>query len=86
VAAKLVPLVLSLALTGCIVSLRPLYRDGDVVFEPALVGTWKPADANETWACAADDHGGYRVAYTDEKQRKGEFSVHLVAFGGQRFP
>lgn len=47
--------------------------------------TWRPADADETWECRKSEDGAYRVAYTDEKGRKGEFSVHLLSLEGKRF-
>jgi len=70
---------------GCVLSLDPLYSDADLAFDPALLGIWKPADANEAWECRKDDHGGYRVLYTDEQGRRGEFSAHLLAVQGERF-
>jgi hypothetical protein len=35
---------------SCVWSLRPLFEESDLVFEPGLVGTWKTTDNEDTWA------------------------------------
>jgi hypothetical protein len=85
VPVKLAPLASVLVLTGCLLSLQPIYADRDLVFEPALLGSWSPADAAETWRCTRDERGGYRLRYTDEQGRRAEFSAHLLAVQGRRF-
>ncbi len=79
----LLPMLAMLA--GCVLTLEPLYGVNDVAFEPALLGTWRPFDANELWRCTRGRDGGYRVAYTDEKRRTGEFAVRLLKIAGERF-
>ena len=32
-------------LIGCLQSLHPLYRDGDITFDPAVAGTWTDENA-----------------------------------------
>jgi hypothetical protein len=83
--AKLSLVLLSLVFAGCVLSLQPLYTQSEVGFDPALVGTWKPADASVTWKCTRARDGGYRVVYTDEKGRRGEFAARLVTVQGKRF-
>ncbi len=83
---RLLALVLaSLMLGGCVVALAPIGADAERSFDPSLVGTWKPADASETWRCKADGAGAYRVTYTDEKGRRAEFDAALFALGGDRW-
>jgi len=54
----------ALAVTGCLVtSVYPFYTAKDVVFEPALTGSWTNAsDAEERWEFAANTNN-YRVTY-----------------------
>lgn len=75
----------ALLLSACVLSLDPAYSDADKTFDASLVGTWKPVDAAETWKCRKSEDGAYRVTYTDERRRKGEFSVHLLTVDGKRF-
>jgi hypothetical protein len=85
VLTRLLAALPALALSACVLSLEPAYSDGDTAFDAALVGTWKPMDAAETWKCRKSDEGGYRVTYTDDRGHKGEFAVHLLAVDGKRF-
>lgn len=78
-------LCFDLALTGCVFSFTPLYEENDSTFDPALIGTWRPADSSETWSSARYDAHSYRVVTIDEKGRKGEFSGHLVVLDGKQF-
>ena len=83
--ARLGSLALCLLLSSCILSLTPAYQTKDLVSEPALVGTWKPADEPESWTCAAGPDRGYRVTHTDEKGRTGAYAAHLFTLQGHRF-
>jgi hypothetical protein len=85
VITRLLAALAALALSACVVSLEPAYSDADKVFDSSLVGTWKPVDAAETWKCRKSDDGGYRVTYTDERRRKGDFSVQLLSIDGKQF-
>jgi hypothetical protein len=81
---RLLPWLAALLIGGCVVSLEPLGGDADRKFDPDLVGTWKPLDAQETWHCKAVDGASYRIRYTDEKGRRGELSASLFAIGEER--
>jgi hypothetical protein len=85
VLTRLLAALPALVLSACVVSLEPAYDDADKVFDASLVGTWTPRDAAESWRCRKSDDGGYRVTYTDERRRKGEFSVQLLTIDGKRF-
>jgi hypothetical protein len=49
--------------TGCILtSVYPFYFEKDVVFDPALLGTWQKAgQADEHWKFERDKANGYRI-------------------------
>jgi len=79
----------TLALAGCVPSWNPFYTEKDLVFEPALVGTWRPVEAKESsqenWSFtkAGDKH--YQLAQTDEEGRKAVFDVRLFKLKEHRF-
>jgi hypothetical protein len=83
--AKLAALGFLLMLAGCVPSLHPLYTDADVIFDPALVGVWAEKDSRESWAFTREGEKQYRLVYTDENGRRGEFIAHLLKAEGQRF-
>jgi hypothetical protein len=72
-------------LLGCVPSLFPIYSVEDLVFEPALLGTWSERGEDETWTFSAHDPLSYRLAYKDENGREAIFVAHLVAISGRRF-
>lgn len=76
-----------LLLAGCLpTSLNPLYTDKDIVFDPALVGTWAGENSpEETWTFRADGEKKYKLVLKDEEGKSGEFEVHLLKLGGQQF-
>ena len=82
-------LIALLALAGCVPSWNPFYTQKDLVFDPALVGTWRPVEAKEsskeTWAFSKTGDKSYQLAQTDEEGRKAIFEVRLFQLNGQRF-
>lgn len=89
-----VGLLVAVGLSGCFVlSVHPLYIEGQTVFDAGLVGVWRDADApdDETWQFVDDGKGGYRliIRVNDSLQiRPGEdglFAAHLVELGGRLF-
>lgn len=70
---------------GCVPSLNPLYTDQDVIFDPALLGVWAEKDSKETWELSQTTGKQYRLIYTEEDGKKGEFTVHLLKVEGQTF-
>lgn len=79
-----------LALSGCIVSLHPLYTEEDVIFKPALLGTWikgKERDrGEETWEFKqGPKNNSYSLEHIDERGEKGKFTVHLFRVGDLLF-
>ncbi len=72
----IVIVVILIISAGCIIpSLHPFYTEKDLVFDPNLIGLWdSPAG---TWEFSKDGPNTYRLVYTDNYGRPGEFSVHL---------
>lgn len=70
--------------SGCgVPSLYPLYTDKDLVFEPALIGTW---DSKEGPVCkfTKGPNKSYELIYT-EKKSSAKFEAHLVRLGKDMF-
>lgn len=84
-ALALVVLVTLLALSGCVPSLHPLYTEKDLIAEPALLGSWVDLKSKESWTFKQDGEKQYKVVYTDNENKIGEFSVHVLRMGGQEF-
>lgn len=85
-------LLVATFLAGCIPSLHPIYTKKDVIFVRGLLGTWTDEDSKEpcedpkeTWEFSMHADRSYRLVYTDGKNRKGTFVVHLVKIDGTMF-
>jgi hypothetical protein len=59
---------------SCVVSLLPLFDDGYLVSEPALLGTWKAADRADTWTFEKADGMEYLLT-----QRQAEYGLEESA-------
>ena len=77
-------------LASCIGSLRPLYTDKDLVFDPKMVGDWQDKEG-VTWKIQAYtdaqltlNHKGYMVSYRD-KDDSGRLVGNLVKLNGLFF-
>lgn len=75
-------------LAGCVVnSIYPYYTAKDVIFDPALLGTWRdPANTNdnkESWVFEKIIGQTYKM--TTRSGETNEFDTHLFTLGGQRF-
>jgi len=70
---------------GCIPSLHPLYTDADIVFEPALVGTWDGGDAEPSLVFTQAGEDAYTLVYTEDSEESGAFDVHLASINGRLF-
>lgn len=76
-------------LTGCVVtSVYPFYTAKDVVFDPALIGTWAEAGstnaANEHWRFEKMERQSYKFT-VQEKEKRTEYDAHLFKLKGQLF-
>lgn len=81
--------VTSLLLSGCVVlSVYPFYTAKDVVFEPALVGTWSEhgphEDADEFWRFERSGEKTYRLTQVHSKGTNG-YEALLFRLKGQTF-
>ena len=77
----------SLLLTAaCVPSLYPLYTDEDLVFDPAVVGTWiEDDDDDATWTLEERSSGpGYRLTIVEDDESM-RFDARLVQLGDYRF-
>lgn len=76
-----VVLVIILFLAGCVVpSLHPLFTEKDLVFDPALVGTWAEEDQEETWAFLKSGDNVYDLIHTAEGLPV-KYEAHLGRLG-----
>ncbi len=82
---KLLTLSFLFMLAGCVPSLNPLYTDQDLIFDSALLGVWTDKDSKETWAFTEAGEKEYKLLYTEEDGRKGEFKAHLLKIEGKTF-
>jgi len=82
-------LLLVLALAGCVPSWNPFYTKKDLVFDPALIGTWRPAEAKEsskeTWAFTKSGDKLYQLQQTDEEGHKAAFEARLFKLNDHLF-
>lgn len=82
-------LAFALGLSGCfVVSVNPLFRDRDLVFEPALAGSWTTAcekEGGRDKACRlrfdSPDQKTYSLEYTDEDGTTTKFDAYLGRIG-----
>ena len=78
-----------LALVGCMPSWNPFYTEKDLVFEKALVGSWRPADAidtsKESWEFSKNGEKLYLLKQTDERGRTANFEAALFKLNNQLF-
>src|SRR3972149_838104 len=76
----LILLGLVIFLTGCVPSLHPLFTDKDLVFDPALVGTWVDEDGKNIWEFQKSRENAYELVYT-ENEEPAKFQAHLLKLG-----
>ena len=78
-------IALALLCSGCLaLSIHPLYTDEDVLFEPALIGTWSEDKDGGTWAFEPLKENVYRLIITDDGESS-NFVAHLLRLADQTF-
>jgi hypothetical protein len=60
----------------CVPSLHPLYTDKELAFDEKLLGSW--GESNQTWEFKKGEKEKSYDLVTEEKGKKGEFTVYLV--------
>ena len=83
--AKLLALFFLFIMTSCALSLYPLYTDKDLISDPNLLGIWAEKDSKETWEFIQGEDKAYKLIYTDDKGKKGEFIAHLMKIDDKLF-
>ena len=69
-----------LLLGGCMPSLHPFYMEKDLVFDPALVGTWEENEGDAIWIFSQSGEKGYDMTCEcDEKPEA--YNAHLFKLG-----
>jgi hypothetical protein len=86
---RIILIAAGLALTlvsGCVVtSVYPFYLEKDVVFEPALLGSWQKAgQSDEHWTFARDKANGYLVTCAS-KDTTNVFQGYAFKLQGEKF-
>ena len=82
--ARLALALLTLALAGCVPpSLHPLYTSKDVIFDQALLGTWRGEEGDAFQFLGAPGDAYEVVVTADGEPRRME--AHLIQVGEERF-
>jgi len=80
-------LTVAMPSTGCVPSLQcslhPLYTEQDLVFEPALVGSWVSGEG-DAWTFRQAGENAYQLTFVDEDVAA-HFDVHLLRLGNNFF-
>ena len=84
--------VVILLMSGCFIkSLYPFYTQKDIVFDPAIIGTWLDADSS-TWKIKQQMKGfpgpsgpdsSYQVEIIEKDSSIGSFNAHLFRLNNQ---
>lgn len=82
---QMLPVTLALGilivLGGCVRSIHPVYTQGSLVFERALIGKWTSQDAETTWEFSRRGNNAYRLLFTDDEDRTAKFTIRLTTLG-----
>ncbi len=77
---------LGAALCGCVLSLHPLFTDGERIFEPGLDGVWQDKEKKSTFTLWWFADGKFYFLRTELKdQPNGDFNAVLGTVGKYRF-
>ena len=83
--ACIIFLGLLFAMTGCIASVHPLYTKRDLIFDPALLGTWYYHDSKKSCTYTKDGDKRYKLVCEGGDNKNGKFIVHLLKLVDHRF-
>jgi hypothetical protein len=83
---SLIGIIVALILSGCIVSLHPLYTEEDIIFEPDLVGQWGDVEGGgEVLEFQKIWNKQYKLVYTDGDGKENRFLAVLLKVKNQMF-
>jgi len=77
ITAIMVALGLAVLMAGCVPSLHPLFTEKDLVYDPALVGTWAEEEGEDIWIFRKSGDNAYDLIYS-QKGVPAQFEAHLV--------
>lgn len=89
-AKNLIAFGIAVVFMSCVRSLHPLFDKEDLVYEPALVGTWAEKDRKNTWTFTKSGDKAYSLVYYEQehgsprmesKGESAEFTAHLGRLG-----
>ena len=69
---------------GCAPSEYPLFEADDVIFDPALLGTWRSEEEEDTWRVQEKRDAVYSIASGDDSSRV-LYEAQLAELGEYRF-
>jgi hypothetical protein len=61
------------ATAGCLPTANPLVTEKDAVFDPAFLGVWVQPGTSNTWTVTHRGDRTFRIVYTDDASRPGQF-------------
>lgn len=83
---SIVGILAAVMLSGCIVSLHPLYTEEDIIFEPDLVGQWTEGEGGgEVLEFQKIWDKRYKLVYTDSDGKENRFLAVLLKVKDQMF-
>jgi len=85
----LIPIYVAIVVR-CTPSLHPIYTPDDIIYDPALIGTWQEQDSGDSGDVlefvAFPEHGNaYKLTFTNGDRDTGNFLAHLAGVGDYMF-
>jgi hypothetical protein len=74
-------MMLALTAVGCVRTTHPILKDEQVTSNDALLGKWVSKDGKLSAELHPGDDGKYKLAYTDQNGKKGDFVVRFGKIG-----
>ncbi len=84
---NLIAFGIAILFMSCVRSLHPLFDKKDLVFEPALVGTWAEKDSKNTWTFQKSGDKAYSLVFYEQehgsldKEPKGDSAGFAARLG-----
>jgi hypothetical protein len=78
-------LIVLTLLAGCVPSLNPVFTEGQLVFDPNVLGSWIQAKSENKWEFARRDQTSYHLVYTDKDGQQGRFIARIANVEGTMY-